>query len=506
MATIWGSANVAPNAAYRFPVDVSAVGTPAHVVINDLVTFVQESGYGVNSLGNLTGSKTIEFENGLYARGTVTGNVTVSFSTVPVGASVLTLELTNGGAFIITWPGTVSWTSGTAPTLRTSGKDIIRFYTFDDGASFLGELAYDEQSFQAAIQWQEEGSNLGAAGTVDTVNFVGSNVTAARAGNTVTITLTGTPSGTASGDLGGTYPNPTVTQARGLRETAGPTTLAMGAVADGEYLRRSGTSVIGGTPSGGGSPAGSATEIQYRNGSSFGAVPGSAVDTTNNRVSFGAGSSPAATVHVQCDSSTEIALIAQGTSGQTAAVQEWRNSAGTVVGSMTVSGFQPTSLTSVIFVNDGGALGVQTSGTVHWYWSGDEYNGYGRGRILAHIKNVATRATSGGLANNFSSESGGTVTNTGATARVDCDLPERTGYTVDVYIDDADGMRMTCAAGDKIRCVDKETSTGGYLQSTTLGSFVRLQRIKAGQWAVLAIGGVWTDGTFTFDNTADTTP
>lgn len=108
MATIWGSANVAPNAAYRFPVDVSAVGTPAHVVINDLVTFVQESGYGVNSLGNLTGSKTIEFENGLYARGTVTGNVTVSFSTVPVGASVLTLELTNGGAFIITWPGTVS--------------------------------------------------------------------------------------------------------------------------------------------------------------------------------------------------------------------------------------------------------------------------------------------------------------------------------------------------------------------------------------------------------------
>ena len=189
MATIWGSANVAPNAAYRFPVDVSAVGTPSHVVISDLVTFVQESGYGVNSLGNLTGTKTIEFENGLYAKGTVTGNVTVSFSTIPIGASVLTLELTNGGAFIITWPGAVSWTSGTAPTLRTSGKDIIRFYSFDDGASFLGELAYDEQSFQAAIQWQEEGSNLGAAGTVDTINFVGTGFTASRSTNTVTLTL-----------------------------------------------------------------------------------------------------------------------------------------------------------------------------------------------------------------------------------------------------------------------------------------------------------------------------
>lgn len=43
----------------------------------------------------------------------------------------------------------------------------------------------------------------------------------------------------------------TVAQARGLRETAGPTTLTMGAVADGEYLRRSGTTVIGGTPAGG---------------------------------------------------------------------------------------------------------------------------------------------------------------------------------------------------------------------------------------------------------------
>lgn len=37
----------------------------------------------------------------------------------------------------------------------------------------------------------------------------------------------------------------TVDQARGLRETAGPTTLAMGAVADGQVLRRSGSTVAG---------------------------------------------------------------------------------------------------------------------------------------------------------------------------------------------------------------------------------------------------------------------
>lgn len=67
-----------------------------------------------------------------------------------------------------------------------------------------------------------------------------------------------TPSGSASGDLGGSYPGPTVTQARGIRETAGPTTLVVGAVADGEYLRRVGSTVVGGSPAGG---SGNALEV-----------------------------------------------------------------------------------------------------------------------------------------------------------------------------------------------------------------------------------------------------
>lgn len=51
------------------------------------------------------------------------------------------------------------------------------------------------------------------------------------------------------GQLGGTPSSPDV---RGLRETVGPTLLAMGAVADGEYMKRSGTNVVGGTPAAGG--------------------------------------------------------------------------------------------------------------------------------------------------------------------------------------------------------------------------------------------------------------
>lgn len=46
-----------------------------------------------------------------------------------------------------------------------------------------------------------------------------------------------------------------VLSARGLRETSGPTALAMGAVADGEYLVRSGATIIGAPISGGGMPS-----------------------------------------------------------------------------------------------------------------------------------------------------------------------------------------------------------------------------------------------------------
>ena len=74
---------------------------------------------------------------------------------------------------------------------------------------------------------------------------LGTSGSTACAGNDARLTDSRAPTGAASGDLGGSYPSPTVTQARGLRETSGPTTLTLGAVADGQVLQRSGSTVVG---------------------------------------------------------------------------------------------------------------------------------------------------------------------------------------------------------------------------------------------------------------------
>ena len=68
---------------------------------------------------------------------------TFTFSNPPASGDfgAFVLELTNGGAFTVTWPASVDWPGGTAPTLTASGVDQLVFTTRDGGTTYFGFVA-----------------------------------------------------------------------------------------------------------------------------------------------------------------------------------------------------------------------------------------------------------------------------------------------------------------------------------------------------------------------------
>ena len=74
---------------------------------------------------------------------TLSGNQTLTFSNPPASGSAgsFTLLVTNGASATLTWPTSVDWAGGTAPTLTASGIDILTFTTIDGGTIWYGFLA-----------------------------------------------------------------------------------------------------------------------------------------------------------------------------------------------------------------------------------------------------------------------------------------------------------------------------------------------------------------------------
>jgi len=81
----------------------------------------------------------IDCSAGNFFTKTASGALTWTFTNVPSSrAFSLLLELTNGGTGTQTWPAAVKWPGGTAPTLTTSGVDILGFITDDGGTTWRG--------------------------------------------------------------------------------------------------------------------------------------------------------------------------------------------------------------------------------------------------------------------------------------------------------------------------------------------------------------------------------
>lgn len=277
--------------------------------------------------------------------------------------------------------------------------------------------------------------------------------------------------------------------------------------------------------------AGSSGQLQYNASGAFGGAAALAYATSGDLL----------TVTAQAASDKPLAV--KGAASQSANLQEWRNSAGTVLLSVTSAG--------VVLVPDGSvsapslALGSVTSigffrdatwGMAFAVAGGSKWSLSQQGPVIAsdgHLRYSAaspasatvdaglTRSAAGVLrvsngstgigavlssrlveANTAGSgspnvlvgtESGTVLTNEGATAQNYHTLPTAVaGLVFEFVVQDSDGVRVVAATGDTIRDVGTVSTTAGYIQSTTVGSTLRLVAINATEWVVTAKQGTWT--------------
>ena len=116
-----------------------AVDGGAQVISNPVV---KDYGETVNAIGATGGgTQDIDITAGNVVTATVdTSTNTFTFSN-PSATGVscsFTLILTNGGSQTVVWPTSVDWAAATAPTLTTSGVDVLTFMTIDAGTIWYG--------------------------------------------------------------------------------------------------------------------------------------------------------------------------------------------------------------------------------------------------------------------------------------------------------------------------------------------------------------------------------
>ena len=89
------------------------------------------------------GALDINCSSGNYFTKTINGASTFTFSNAPASrAFSFVLELTHtSGA--ITWPGSVKWVGGSAPTLTTGKTHLFFFVTDDAGTTWRGSALVD---------------------------------------------------------------------------------------------------------------------------------------------------------------------------------------------------------------------------------------------------------------------------------------------------------------------------------------------------------------------------
>ena len=114
------------------------------IVIDYTKGFFEPSPAG-ETVGDIT-SSTLDLSTGNVFSDAPASSPTYVFSNPPATGTAygFTLKVTPSATVTVTWPASVDWAGGTAPTAPASGEtDVYAFYTQDGGTTYYGFQAGD---------------------------------------------------------------------------------------------------------------------------------------------------------------------------------------------------------------------------------------------------------------------------------------------------------------------------------------------------------------------------
>ena len=114
--------------------------TSTNLVFSTSPALTTPTSTGAKETQSAISASAIDLTLGNYFTKTISGTTTFTISNTASSGTVnsFILDLTNGGSATVNWWSGVKWAGGTAPTLTSSGRDVLGFFTEDGGTTWNG--------------------------------------------------------------------------------------------------------------------------------------------------------------------------------------------------------------------------------------------------------------------------------------------------------------------------------------------------------------------------------
>lgn len=205
---VGNASNVATGVAMSGDVTISNTGVSAissGVIVNADVN--ASAAIALNKLATVTASRALASDASGYI--TVSSVTSTELGYVSGVTSAIQTQLDSKQATITGGATTIVSSNLTVSRLLVSdgsGKVAVSSVTSTEAGYISGVTSSVQTQLnakQAAVQYKDEGSNLGTNGSVTVVDFTGSGVTASHSGGTVTVNIPGTANGLPAGGTAG---------------------------------------------------------------------------------------------------------------------------------------------------------------------------------------------------------------------------------------------------------------------------------------------------------------